>query len=125
MVQGPTNKKQNLDKKRYNRLALFYDQFESPMELFNYSRWRAKLRQYLPTNGTILEVGVGTGKNLPFYNKQQRLVAVDVSEKMLLRAKKQSKQAHVNKGFNKNHWCKSSVGCVNGLHVSLWSESYN
>ena len=91
MVQGPTNKKQNLDKKRYNRLALFYDQFESPMELFNYSRWRAKLRQYLPTNGTILEVGVGTGKNLPFYNKQQRLVAVDVSEKMLLRAKKQSK----------------------------------
>ena len=96
MVQGPTNKKENLDKKRYNRLAPFYDQFESPMELFNYSRWRKKLRQYLPTKGTILEVGVGTGKNLPFYNKQQRLVAVDVSEKMLVRAKNKHSVADVN-----------------------------
>ena len=95
MVQEPVNKKQDLDKKRYNRLAPFYDQFESPMELFNYSRWRKKLRQYLPTKGTILEVGVGTGKNLPFYNKQQRLVAVDVSEKMLLRAKNKHSVADV------------------------------
>ena len=82
MVQEPVNKKQDLDKKRYNRIAPFYDQFESPMELFNYSRWRAKLRQYIPSKGTILEVGVGTGKNLPFYNKHLKIVAVDVSKKM-------------------------------------------
>ncbi len=96
MVQEPTNKKQNLDKKRYNRLAPFYDQFENPMELFNYSRWRAKLRQYIPSKGTILEVGVGTGKNLPFYNKHQKIVAVDVSEKMLQRAKNKKSRADIN-----------------------------
>ena len=96
MAQEPERKKQDLDKKRYNRLAPFYDQFESPMELFNYSRWRKKLRQYIPTKGTILEVGVGTGKNLPFYNKQQRIIAVDVSEKMLQRAKHKKSTADVN-----------------------------
>ncbi len=96
MAQGPRNKSQVLDKKRYNRLATFYDQFETPMELFNYSRWRAKLRQYIPSKGTILEVGVGTGKNLPFYNKHQRIVAVDISEKMLQRAKNKKSTAEVN-----------------------------
>lgn len=90
------NEKQSLDKKRYNRLAPFYDQFESPMELFNYSRWRIKLRQYIPIKGTILEVGVGTGKNLPFYNKDQKIVAVDISEKMLQRAKNKKSLADVN-----------------------------
>ena len=96
MVQEPVNKKQDLDKKRYNRIAPFYDQFESPMELFNYSRWRAKLRQYIPSKGTILEVGVGTGKNLPFYNKHLKIVAVDVSEKMLQRAKNKKSRADIN-----------------------------
>jgi ubiquinone/menaquinone biosynthesis C-methylase UbiE len=96
MVQEPKSNKQGLDKKRYNRIAPFYDQFESPMELFNYSRWRTKLRQYIPTKGTILEVGVGTGKNLPFYNKHQRLVAIEISEKMLQRAKNKKSMAEVN-----------------------------
>jgi ubiquinone/menaquinone biosynthesis C-methylase UbiE len=66
------------------------------MELFNYSRWRRELRQYVPTKGIILEVGVGTGKNLPFYNKNQKIVAVDVSEKMLQRAKNKKSIADVN-----------------------------
>ena len=96
MAQGTKSNKQGLDKKRYNRLAPFYDQFESPMELFNYSRWRKELRQYVPSTGTILEVGVGTGKNLPFYNKHQRIIAVDVSEKMLQRAKNKKSKADIN-----------------------------
>jgi ubiquinone/menaquinone biosynthesis C-methylase UbiE len=96
MAQEPKGKMQGLDKKRYNRLAPFYDQFESPMELFNYSRWRAKLRQYIPNKGTLLEVGVGTGKNLPFYNKHQRIIAIEISEKMLQRAKNKKSVADVN-----------------------------
>ena len=96
MGQGVKSKESGLDKKRYNRLAPFYDRFESPMEVFNYSRWRAKLRQYIPTSGTIFEVGVGTGKNLPFYNKDQRLVAIDISENMLARAKKKKSTADIN-----------------------------
>jgi demethylmenaquinone methyltransferase/2-methoxy-6-polyprenyl-1,4-benzoquinol methylase len=96
MIQERKKSANGLDKKRYNRLAPFYDQFESPMELFNYSRWRAKLRQYIPRKGTILEVGVGTGKNLPFYNKYQKIVAVEISEKMLQRAKNKKSMADVN-----------------------------
>jgi ubiquinone/menaquinone biosynthesis C-methylase UbiE len=96
MAQESDSNMQSLDKKRYNRIAPFYDQFESPMELFNYSRWRKELRQYIPTKGTLLEVGVGTGKNLPFYNKHQKIVAVDVAEKMLQRAKNKKSMADVN-----------------------------
>lgn len=96
MAQKPLSNKPSLDKKRYNRLAPFYDQFESSMELFNYSRWRKKLRQYIPAKGIILEVGVGTGKNLSFYNKHQKIIAVDVSEKMLQRAKNKKSIADIN-----------------------------
>jgi len=96
MVQEPTTKTLSLDKKRYNRLAPLYDQFESPMELFNYSRWRKMMHQYVSKEGTILEVGVGTGKNLAFYNEHQRIVAVDISDKMLQRAKTKQSLADVN-----------------------------
>jgi demethylmenaquinone methyltransferase/2-methoxy-6-polyprenyl-1,4-benzoquinol methylase len=94
--QKSKRKKQGLDKKRYNRIAPFYDQFEGPMELFSYSRWRKKMQKYVPGKGTILEIGVGTGKNLPYYNKNQRLIAVDISEKMLQKAKSKRSEADVN-----------------------------
>jgi ubiquinone/menaquinone biosynthesis C-methylase UbiE len=66
------------------------------MEIFNYSRWREKMRQYIPKKGTILEIGVGTGKNLSYYNKNQRLVAADISEKMIQKAKNKHSEADVN-----------------------------
>jgi ubiquinone/menaquinone biosynthesis C-methylase UbiE len=79
--------KNGVDKKRYNRIAVVYDSLESPMELLSYSCWRKEVLKWVPKKGTILEVGVGTGKNLPFYNRNQGIFAVDVSENMLKRAK--------------------------------------
>ncbi len=96
VTQEPKRKKQGLDRKRYNRIAPFYDQFESPMELRNYSRWRERMRQYMPKKGTIMEIGVGTGKNMPYYKKNQRLVATDISEKMLQKAKNKQYEADVD-----------------------------
>ncbi len=40
-----------------------------------------------PKKGRILEVGVGTGKNLPCCYEDHRILAIDVSENMLRRAK--------------------------------------
>lgn len=59
-----------------------YDLFMAPLErLF----LRPRRRQWLPqVQGDVLEIGVGTGANLPFYRPGCcRLVAVDVSSEML------------------------------------------
>jgi ubiquinone/menaquinone biosynthesis C-methylase UbiE len=43
------------------------------------------------TKGTVLEVGVGTGKSLSHYPKGVELVGVDISPKMLARAEARAK----------------------------------
>jgi len=79
--------KKGFDRKRYNRIAGIYDPVESPMELLSYSRWRKEALKWVPKKGRILEVGVGTGKNLPYYYEDHEVFAVDISENMLQRAK--------------------------------------
>ncbi len=70
----------------YNRHARFYDAYEWPMERAVYRRWRRRL--WAPVEGrAILEVGVGTGRNIPFHPPQAHVTAVDFSEKMLARAR--------------------------------------
>ena len=80
-------KKEGVDKKRYDRIAAFYDLLENPMELLSYARWRNELLYKIHEKGKVLEVGVGTGKNLPYYSKYHKVFAVDISGKMLKRAK--------------------------------------
>lgn len=72
-------------KKRYNRIASVYDIFEQPMELMLFKKWRTEVLSSL--KGKCLEVGVGTGKNIPFYPDDIDMTAIDFSEKMLEKAK--------------------------------------
>ena len=73
-------------KRRYNRIAPLYDPMESLIERSRYSKWRQLL--WSKVEGTyILEVGVGTGKNFPYYPANAEIIALDFSEKMLKRAK--------------------------------------
>ncbi|MDY7039472.1 MAG: class I SAM-dependent methyltransferase [Chloroflexota bacterium] len=68
-----------------DRLASPYDLFMAPLEwLF----LRPRRKQWLPcVRGDVLEIGVGTGANLPFYAAGCcRLIAVDVSREMLNQA---------------------------------------
>lgn len=71
---------------RYNRIAPLYDLMESLIEGSRYSRWRELLWNKVEGNN-ILEVGVGTGKNFPYYPPDAEISAVDFSDKMLERAK--------------------------------------
>jgi ubiquinone/menaquinone biosynthesis C-methylase UbiE len=79
--------KKGIDKKKYDRMAKIYDLMESPMELLSFARWRSKAIDRAYTAQKILEVGSGTGKNLPYYNENQQVFAVDISKKMLKKAK--------------------------------------
>ncbi len=74
----------NKIKKRYNRIAKVYDILDQPMEA-GFSEWRKKMLH--ETTGKILEVGIGTGKNLPLYPKDVELTGIDFSEKMIERAR--------------------------------------
>lgn len=63
-----------------------YDLFHSIDEWVWFSKWRKKFFSQL--KGNILEVGVGTGKNLEYYHPEAKVVGIDFSEKMLEIAKK-------------------------------------
>lgn len=80
--------------RRYDRQAARYDLFEAPMELLM-ARWRRRLWRLVPPGSRVLEVGVGTGKNLRWYAPDVSVTAVDFSPQMLARAARRAQQRDV------------------------------
>jgi phosphatidylethanolamine/phosphatidyl-N-methylethanolamine N-methyltransferase len=83
-------------KRRYNRIAPYFDGMEAVMEGLFFKSWRKRL--WGKVNGHhVLEVGVGTGKNFDYYPKDARITGIDFSEKMLneARRKRDRKQVKV------------------------------
>lgn len=70
----------NKIKKRYDRIASFYDILDKPMEMVA-SKWREKLLS--GAKGHVLEVGIGTGRNIPYYPDNVELTGIDFSPKMV------------------------------------------
>jgi len=56
------------------------------MELTRFRSWRQALWAQVHNGERVLELGVGTGKNIPYYPNGADMTAVDLSEKMLSRA---------------------------------------
>jgi len=61
-----------------------YDLMEMPMEGM-FAKWRKKMLK--GASGKALEVGIGTGKNIPHYPADVDLTGIDFSEKMISKAK--------------------------------------
>ncbi len=81
----------NKIQKRYNRIARVYDILESPMEM-RFSKWREELLK--EAGDKTLEVGIGTGKNIPYYPEDVELTGIDFSERMIEIAHKKAKDKH-------------------------------
>src|SRR3972149_1510341 len=79
------NEATTLTQRRYDRQARLFDFWEAPIEALGFKRLRKRLWSEVP-GARILEVGVGTGKNLPYHPEGSRSVAVDLSPGMLRRA---------------------------------------
>ncbi|WP_034552064.1 class I SAM-dependent methyltransferase [Carnobacterium funditum] len=77
-------------KNRYNRVSKIYDVLEGPMEAMTMSTWREKLVTTIEGK-QVLEVGVGTGKNLVLYPEDLEITGIDFSEKMLEKAIQKTK----------------------------------
>ncbi len=78
-------------RKRYNRIAPLYDLMETFVERARFQKWRAQLWSRVPP-GRILEVGVGTGKNMSYYPSGAQVTAIDLSEAMLARARERARK---------------------------------
>lgn len=69
----------------YQRIAPLYDLLDLPFEYRRYRAIRPLLFESL--SGRVLDVGVGTGRNMPFYPPGAEMVGIDLSPRMLARAK--------------------------------------
>ncbi len=65
--------------KKYDRLASIYDFWDVIPERLLYRSWRLKLWEKVQGE-RILEVGVGTGKNIPFYPSGAQTTAIDMNQ---------------------------------------------
>lgn len=76
--------------RKYNRFSKVYDLLEKPVEKFKFSNLREKAHTSL--KGKVLEVGIGTGKNMLYYPDDIEVVGIDFSKGMLAKA-----QVKINK----------------------------
>lgn len=76
-----------LTRRRYDRLAWVYGHLPESRRM---AAWRRQL--WARAQGDILEVGVGTGLNMPFYPPGSRVTAIDFSPRMLARARRQAER---------------------------------
>ena len=85
----------NRTRKRYDRIAFLYDFMEAPLERMRFSTWRKRLQAGIKGE-RALEVGVGTGKNLAYYPEDVRITAIDLSPRMLARARRKVAKSNLN-----------------------------
>lgn len=74
----------------YDRIAPLYDLLDGIYE----HAWKRRLRAALfaHAHGRILDVGVGTGCNIPFYPEGSKVVGIDMSERMLDKARDRARE---------------------------------
>ncbi|MBM3180323.1 MAG: methyltransferase domain-containing protein [Chloroflexi bacterium] len=84
----PDSSATDATRRRYQRLSPFYDAMEGLAER-RYRPWRTKLWSQVP-GLRVLEVGIGTGKNMQFYPPGISITGIDLTPGMLQRAKKRA-----------------------------------
>ena len=84
--EPPSSSGSRTTRRRYDRLAGIYDAMEAGIERVAFRHWRRELWSAVEGK-RLLEVGVGTGKNIPYYPQGVQVVAIDLSPRMLERAR--------------------------------------
>ncbi len=82
--------------KKYDKFSRFYDMFEASAEKNKFGNWRSMLFEMIPAGSSLLEAGIGTGKNIPYYGKDVSVTGIDFSKGMLDKATEKAK-AHPEK----------------------------
>ena len=83
-----------LVRERYDRTARHYDIMTWSMEVMAMDRYRSRLIAEVE-GARVLEVGVGTGRNLSLYPDAVQVDAIDFSPRMLERAQRRPPRTNV------------------------------
>jgi len=83
---------------KYNQFARWYDWVESIPDILGVRTLRRQLLQ--AASGRVLEVAVGTGKNLRFYRRGCRMITMDVSRGMLIVAQRRARRLSMDVSFS-------------------------
>lgn len=75
----------------YDRMARVYDALDAVYEWSWKRGLRAELFRHAHPRGRVLDVGVGTGCNMPFYPEGSEVVGIDASRGMLDRARERAR----------------------------------
>ncbi|MBI4220935.1 MAG: class I SAM-dependent methyltransferase [Chloroflexi bacterium] len=78
-----------LTRRRYDRRAPTFDAIAGPWERLFAARLRRRLWSGVE-GARVLEAGLGTGANLPYHPAGERLTAVELSDRMLERARRRA-----------------------------------
>ena len=97
----------------FDRIAAPYDRGMAPLERLWLGEMRARLVPYAV--GRVLEIGIGTGANLPFYPPGVQVTGIDESTDML----------QVAIGHNAALGGEASLGQVNAEHLAFASETFD
>jgi ubiquinone/menaquinone biosynthesis C-methylase UbiE len=84
-------------KDKYERMARWYDLTDAFYEHLNVKKLRTRLG--LKVKGKVLEVAVGTGKNLAHYPNDIDITAVDISPAMINQARLKASKLGMNVSF--------------------------
>src|SRR5918992_5170350 len=84
--------------RKYDRFARWYNWVEGVPDFLGVRRLRRRLLSR--ASGSVLEVAVGTGKNLPYYPFGCRITAMDVSSEMLNAARQRAAKLSMDTFFS-------------------------
>jgi ubiquinone/menaquinone biosynthesis C-methylase UbiE len=90
----------------YERIAPFYDFVDLPSEYLRYQKIRSQL--FVGLEGRILDAGVGTGRNIPFYPGPSQVTGIDLSPAMLAQAGKRKAKFGSNVELREMDVCRTS-----------------
>ncbi|MBT4889693.1 MAG: class I SAM-dependent methyltransferase [Rhodospirillales bacterium] len=72
-------------KRTYARIAQLYDLLDLPFEYLRYRKLRKLIFDGL-SGGALLDAGIGTGRNIPYYPEDMKVTGIDICPQMLSRA---------------------------------------
>lgn len=98
-VDGQRNRLQAATNRRYDRTSRIYDLYDRPMDILG-GVGRRRRRLLGRAKGKVLEVGVGTGRNLDTYPDGIELTGIDASKGMLARARHGAGELHLSENVS-------------------------
>lgn len=87
----------------YGPIARFYDLLDLPFEMLRYRPIRRAL--FDDVGGAVLDAGVGTGRNMPFYPRDGEVVGIDLSAQMLEQARQRKERLGVSVELREMDMC--------------------